>query len=110
MSLKPRLHAKEEVPAQGPNIVKVWAKRRSKEIIGHRLIDISPRIRYIHLRISSDTDAVREAIPDRGASAVPAGGLATRARAALGIIRLALRLGCEVLSLDWDRQGRVTPA
>jgi hypothetical protein len=37
-------------------------------------------------------------------------GLATRSRAALGINPLALRLGCEVLSLDWDRQGRVTPA
>jgi hypothetical protein len=42
--------------------------------------------------------------------AVPAGGLATRARAALGIISPALRPEREVLSLDWDRQGRVTPA
>jgi len=40
----------------------------------------------------------------------PAGGLATRARAALGIIPPALRPEREVLSLDWDRQGRVTPA
>ena len=62
------------------------------------------------LQISPDTDAAWEAFLGGGASAAPAGGLATRARAALGIIRLALRLGCEVLSLDWDRQGRVTPA
>jgi len=41
---------------------------------------------------------------------VPAGELATRARAALGIISPALRPEREVLSLDWDRQGRVTPA
>jgi len=53
------------------------------------------------------TDAVREAFPNRGASAVPAGGLATRARAALGIIPPALRPEREVLSLDWDRPGRV---
>ena len=44
------------------------------------------------------------------ASAVPAGGLATRPRAALGIISPAPRPEREVLSLDWDRPGRVTPA
>ena len=43
------------------------------------------------------------------ASAVPAGGLATRARAVLGISSPALRPEREVLSLDWDRQGRVMP-
>ena len=37
-------------------------------------------------------------------------GLATRARAALGIISPAPRPEREVLSLDWDRPGRVTPA
>ena len=63
-------------------------------------------------------DAAWEAFPDRAgecgtrgrASAAPAGGLATRARAALGISSPALRPEREVLSLDWDRQGRVTPA
>src|ERR1041385_8879299 len=44
------------------------------------------------------------------ASAMPAGGLATRARAALGIISPALRPEREVLSLDWDRQGRANAA
>src|SRR5436190_21878189 len=47
----------------------------------------------------------------RGARlAVPAGGLATRSRAASGISLPALRPAREVLSLDWDRSGRVTPA
>src|SRR5271157_5615439 len=56
------------------------------------------------------SDVTRQACRITRASAVPAGGLATRARAALGIISPALRPEREVLSLDWDRQGRVTPA
>ena len=56
------------------------------------------------------TDMAREAFPDHGARAVPARGLASRSRAALGINPLALGLEREVLSLDWDRSGRVTPA
>jgi len=41
---------------------------------------------------------------------VPARGFATRSRAASGIISPVLRPVREVLSLDWDRKGRVTPA
>jgi len=44
------------------------------------------------------------------ASAAPAGGLATRARAALGIIPSALRPGRVLHAGLRDRQGRVTPA
>jgi hypothetical protein len=56
------------------------------------------------------SDAVREAFPNCGASAVPAGGLATRSRAALGINPSALRPGCAVRAGLRDRQGWVTPA
>jgi len=42
-------------------------------------------------------------MPDRGASAVPAGGFATRSRAASGISLPALWPAREVQSLDWDR-------
>ena len=41
---------------------------------------------------------------------MPAGGLAIRSRAALGISLPVLWPAREVLSLDWDRQRRVTPA
>jgi hypothetical protein len=48
--------------------------------------------------------------PTYGASAVPAGGLANRARAASGISQPALRPECEVLRWTGTGQGRVTPA
>ena len=47
-------------------------------------------------------ERVPEAILGCGASAVPARGLASRTRAASGIIWPALRPVREVRSLDWD--------
>jgi hypothetical protein len=59
-----------------------------------------PKSHYPFIRSSLFADLVK------GIN-VQSGGLATRARAALGIISPALRPEREVLSLDWDRPGRV---
>ena len=67
-------------------------------------VDTRPCIGYLQFRTSPFSDAAWEAFPD------PAGGVATRTRAALGINPSALGPRREVHSLDWDRQGRVTPA
>src|SRR5437764_13852335 len=56
------------------------------------------------------SDAAWEALPCCGTRAAPAGGLATRARAALGINPPALRPERAVRAGLRDRQGRVTPA
>jgi hypothetical protein len=70
----------------------------------HRHIDICHRISYVRF-ISRPIGRGLEAFQAARASAVPARGLATRSRAALGINPSALGPGREVQSLDWDRQG-----
>ena len=47
--------------------------------------------------------------PQGGARAVPARGLAIRSRAASGITLAGTRTGAGGATLDWDRNGRVTP-
>ena len=71
----------------------------------HGVVDIVS-LNMLHLaRIKSRPSFGRgpAGMPDRGASAVPAGGFATRSRAASGISLPALRPAREVQSLDWDR-------
>ena len=55
-------------------------------------------------------DAARPASRAVGASAVPARGLAIRARAALGIMFSGTTAGVRGALWTWDRKGRGTPA
>jgi len=61
-------------------------------------------------RQSRSNQGRRPVTPSGGASAVPAGGGSSPSHSGgLGISLPALRPVREVLSLDWDRQARVTP-
>jgi len=54
------------------------------------LIFVSISVTFSESNLAHRSDAARQALPDRGASAVPAGGFATRSRAASGISLPAL--------------------
>ena len=81
---------------------------RSVKLSCHPCVDIVTVSVTCCFRTSPNRTGLRPAGRKSGVSAAPARGLAIRSRAALGINPLALRLGRDS-SLDWDRQGWVTP-
>src|SRR5262249_3957313 len=81
------------------------------QISCHRRVDNRHHFSYICFRTSPFSDAAWEAVPgSRGRVRCPRADLQSAPGRHSGINRLALRPGRDENSLDWDRQGRVTPA